>query len=359
MTAERVRRAGAVILLGAALAGAAPFGEASANDFQPWPVKNRLQGKIEDGKAEKSEDVSGIACSPGPDFPRLCLLADDETQGAQIVILSDGLLVAGDFIPLIQDSYDGAPLELDAEGVGYADGYFYVIGAHARGRHDKDQAKETLNEAKAAATRRVFRIAFSADDVDLGTGKLERKPQVTQSAALATLLQKDAVLAPFFNQPLAHNGITIEGVAVRGDTLYAAFRGPLIGDGNAVIASAPLSAVFEGQPGALKIDRLDLGKDSIHQPRGIRDLVVEGDGFLLIAGPEADAGKKRISAPGDYAIYAWDGKAATKVLDLPSTGTAKLEALLPLSRNGATLRALLMFDGAKEGSPIPVEISLP
>jgi hypothetical protein len=345
-------------LLGVLIAGAVPLVGAVAEGFTTWPVKNRLLGKFDDGKPEKSEDVSGIACTPGPQFPRLCLLVDDETQGTQVVILSDGLLTAGDFIPLSRDSHDGKPLELDAEGVAYADGFFYVIGAHGRGRHEKDQAKEARNQAKAASTRKVFRIALSPEDVDLSTGKLKRTPQITESAALATLLQNDRALAPHFNQPLSNNGMTIEGVAVRGDTLYAAFRGPVLGDGDAVIAGVPLEALFGGSPGSIELHRVALGRDNLHQARGIRDLTVEGNGFLLIAGPENEP-PKRVVAAGAYAIYAWDGRTARKVLDLPSTGTARLEALLPLDRNGDGLRVLLMFDGAKEGAPTPVVLSLP
>jgi len=342
-------------LLGIILGLIAP-GAAEAEGYTSWPVKNRLQGRVDNGQPEKSEDVSGIACTPGPAFPRLCLVVDDETQGAQIVVLTDGLLTAGDFIPLSHDSYDGKPLELDAEGVAYADGFFYVIGAHGRARHEKDSAKEARSVARAAATRKVFRIALSADTVDLATGKLKGKPEIAESAALATMLQQDPVLSRSFDQPLANHGMTIEGVAVRGDTLYAAFRGPVIEDGVAVVASAPLNALFGGTAGGLTLHRLALGKDSLHQGRGIRDLSVEGDGFLLVAGPEAD---RKLSAAGDYAVFAWDGKTAQPILELPTTGKVKLEALLPLERKGKILRALLMFDGAKEGAPTPVEITLP
>ena len=61
--------------------------------------------------ALKSPDASGIACDRSSGFPRLCLVADDETQGAQIVILKDEKLVAGDFIKLTNAQHDGKPLE--------------------------------------------------------------------------------------------------------------------------------------------------------------------------------------------------------------------------------------------------------
>jgi hypothetical protein len=328
-------------------------------DRSTWPVQNRLQGKIKDGEPEKANDVSGIACAPGAP-PRLCLVVDDESQGAQVVILQQDLLVAGDFIPLIDDVYDRKPLELDAEGVAYADGFFYVIGSHGRARHEDDADKEAKNDAKAAATRKVFRIAFPADAVDLASGTLREDPVITASAALATILEQDPVVAPSFDRPLEKGGLTIEGVAVRGDSLYAGLRGPVLDDGSAVIARVPLAAVFDGAPGAATLFRLALDKDTQRDPRGIRDLTLFGDGFLLIAGPEQDPPKKHPIARGDYALYSWTEDAApVKRLDLQPYGkTDKPEALLVLDADAEKARALLMFDGAKEGQPIPVDIPL-
>ena len=347
---------GAFALLLISLLGAALTAPAEADTA--WPVQNRLQGKIKDGDPGKAEDVSGIACAPGA-FPRLCLVVDDETQGAQVVILQQDLLIAGDFIPLIDDAYDEKPLELDAEGVAYADGFFYVIGSQGRARHEDDAAKEAKNVARAAATRKVFKIALAADAVDLATGVLQSTPTVTTSVALATVLQNDPVLAPFFDRPLEKNGLTVEGIAVRGDNLYAALRGPVLDGGQAVIARVPLATVFDGAPGAATLYRLTLDADTQGDPRGIRDITTAGEDFLLIAGPENDPPKKHAVTLGDYAIYAWNEGAAVKRLDLPPYGKkTKPEALVVLGQDEATAQALLLFDGPKEGQPTPVDIPL-
>jgi hypothetical protein len=323
-----------------------------------WPVQNRLQGKIKGGEPEKASDVSGIACAPGA-LPRLCLVVDDETQGAQVVLLAHDLLIAGDFIPLIDDAFDGKPLELDAEGVAYADGFFYVVGSQGRARHEDDAAKEQKNQAQAAATRKLFRIALAPADVDPATGALKIKPTITPSTALATLLQSDPALAPFFDEPLAENGLTVEGVAVRGDNLYAGMRGPVLEDGSAVIARLPLAALFDGAPGAATVFKLALGADTLGAARGIRDLTLSGDGFLLIAGPEIDPPKKHKIAAGDYALYSWDEGAAEKRLDLAAHGkNDKPEALVILGADADLAHALLLFDDAKEGAPTPVDIPM-
>ena len=99
-----------------------------------WPVKHRLLGK----NGEKSTDVSGIACTTNSGFPRACLVIDDNLQAAQSITLTDGALVAGVPVPLIDNTHDGKRLELDGEGVAYADGHYFVIGSHGHPR-DKDK----------------------------------------------------------------------------------------------------------------------------------------------------------------------------------------------------------------------------
>ena len=158
-------------------------GVAAAEGDEPWKVEGKLIGKPKSFDvldSEKAKDVSGIACATTSSFPRICLLVDDETQGAQIVILKKDMLVAGDFIRLIYNAHDGELVELDAEGVGYAEGYFYVIGSHGRARHESNNPKkEAKNKAKADANRYVFRVRFDihavSDDGSL-TGAVEITP---------------------------------------------------------------------------------------------------------------------------------------------------------------------------------------
>jgi hypothetical protein len=336
-----------------------------AGDQGVWPVKNRLFGKLEKQPKDaqdfaKADDVSGLACSRPSGYPRLCLAVDDETQGAQVVILEDGTLTAGDFIKLSDDSYDGKPLELDAEAVAYADGTFYVLGSHGRPRHETDSAKEKKSDAKAAATRQLFRIKLNSDMVDLRTGALTAPPAISRSTALGALLQADPVLKHSFDAALDDGGLTIEGAAVAQGNLYLGLRGPLLQGGKAGVFAVPVAGLFDGgTPGQTTLQGLDLGTDTMKLPRGIRDLVAFEDGFLVIAGPEQDPPKDKVK-PGDYAIYLWRGGMTTKLADLARYGKKlKPEALVPLDRSKGALRALLLFDGGKEGSPIPITLELP
>src|SRR6476619_951825 len=119
-----VARTARKILAAAALALClVAAGEAIARDDGTWAVHGRLQGK----NGKKSEDVSGIACATTRGFPRACLVIDDNLPAAQFVTVADGEITAGKMIPLIGNRFKGKDLELDGEGVAYADGFFYVI----------------------------------------------------------------------------------------------------------------------------------------------------------------------------------------------------------------------------------------
>jgi hypothetical protein len=82
-------------LVAATMAQAAP----------PWTVEGKLIGKPKDG-GKQATDVSGLACAPAEGTTRLCLIVDDESQGAQVVILREGRLRAGERIRLSRATLD-------------------------------------------------------------------------------------------------------------------------------------------------------------------------------------------------------------------------------------------------------------
>lgn len=364
MTARPTLRPGPAAVLLAALLAAPASPPARAAGTEPWRVSGKLYGepdrqRPEDAAASaKADDVSGIACATDAGFPRVCLAADDESQGAQIVVLHDGAMRAGSFIRLTDAAHAGEPLELDAEGVAYADGAFYVIGSHGRPRHAAGKP-EAGTVARAEATRQLFRIRFDPGAVDRETGVLTGAPEIAATRALARLIGDEPLLRPFHDRPLEEGGVTVEGVAVRDGRLHVGFRGPVLRDGDAVILSVPLEGLFEGEPGAAAVSRLALGRDSEGRARGVRDLAAVPEGFLILAGPMLDPKGDGVEA-GDYAIFRWNGAdAPVQALALDGYGRkVKPEALLPLERTQDRLRALVLFDGPKEGAPRTVEIPL-
>ena len=348
------------IAVGLLIAGVLlPIGPAGAQSQGVWHVEHRLVGKGD----KKSEDVSGIACISDTGFPRQCLVIDDNLQSAQLVTVKDGEIVAGQSVQLIDDQHEGTALELDGEGVAYANGFFYVIGSHG---HPRDKGKKLDAVTDAAKIR--ARIAASSQLVRLrvhpvtgrpvtATGVEAEVPEITRTARLKAILVAEPLLAPFVDRRLEDNGVTIEGVAVRAGRLFAGFRGPVLieQDGDrAVILSVSLAALFGTDVPESKLHKLPLGSG-----RGVRDLAAFADGMLILAGPVADTGSR------SYSVYWWDGVGITPKLlkDLPAFAAdgigLKPEAILPLDSTSASLRILIMFDGAREGGPRAIEVAKP
>lgn len=313
---------------------------ALATDSDAWLVKGRILGK----GGKKANDVSGIACSTTKGFPRTCLLIDDNRQRAQVVTVHDGIIIAGGSIRLISNRYNGKPLELDGEGVAYADGYYYVMGSHGHprdSRHSLDPIRDADKiKASIAATSQIVRVSEHAYGAT-----------VTATAKLRAVIATDPVLSPFLDQRLENNGLTIEGVAVKGGRLFAGFREPALDNGYAAVLSVSLNFLFGTEPADPKLYRLPLGSG-----QGVRDLAPYANGFLVLAGPAMSGG-------GVYAIYWWDGTSENVRLlrDLADVtgGKRKAEALLPLDERPPSMRALLFFDGEKMGAPVVVEMPLP
>jgi hypothetical protein len=176
MFALKTHSHSAMLLLLLVLASATA---ATAQQTVPWPVQNRLLGK--NGKA--STDISGIACSTTAGFPRRCLVIDDNLQAAQQVTLHEGRLEADQPVPLIDNAWQGRPLELDGEGVAFADGVFYVIGLHGHprdGGHKLDPiTNHDLIEARIAAAGQIVPLHLEPD------GTLTRLPVLTLTGAIA------------------------------------------------------------------------------------------------------------------------------------------------------------------------------
>ena len=322
---------------------AAGFLFAFAAPGETWPVKDRLIG--EDG--EKSKDVSGIACTTTQGFPRSCLVIDDNLQDAQFVTLFDGRLVAGSTVKLIDDDFGSKPLELDGEGVAFADGRYYVIGSHGHPRDKKKKLDPKKNAAEIAArisaSSQIVRFSTTGDDGS--TSEIERSPRLRE------IIAAEPVLVPFMDRRHENNGLTIEGVAIKdGDTLLAGLRGPVLGiNDRAAVLAVGLEILFGGSGLDHQLFLLPLGDG-----RGVRDLAGYEDRFLVLAGPVADG-------PGAYAVYAWDGKSESVRLltELSFDPERKPEGLLVLDKTSSSLRALIMFDGDKEGAPTPIEMPVP
>jgi hypothetical protein len=192
----------------------------------------------------------------------------------------------------------------------------------------------------------------------MANGKLRGEPRIAE-ASLDRHIAADPRLAAA-DVPLADNGLTIEGLAVKGQAMTVGFRGPAVG-GNAIVLTVPLVALFDGSQALGGAQTLPLGSDTFGKPRGVRDLSTVAGGFVGIAGPVLDpADENYVIRRGDYAVFWWDGHSAPVLRELDGYGVkVKPEAIVPLALDAGKLRALLLFDGPLDGQPTEVELTFP
>ncbi|UHC18296.1 DUF3616 domain-containing protein [Methylobacterium currus] len=316
-----------------------------------WNVDKTLIGKDKDKNGGKSTDASGIACIESKGFPRKCLVIDDELQAAQIVIVEEGQLLAGDTIRLIDDTFDGKPIEFDGEGVAYADGAFLIVGSHGHPRDKKNKLDPTKDaakiEASIRASSRIVQVRIDPNQIS-PKGKLKGEAQVRAFTGLPAILAAEPRLAPFLNRRLDQNGLTIEGIAALGDRLFVGLRGPSLGGDRAAIVSMPVKDVLENRIPKARLHLVPLGPG-----RGVRDLAASPSGLLVLAGPTAEG-------EGSSSIYRVKDEEAELLGEVPPLiedgEVAKPEALLFLDQNEDGQRVLVLSDGAIEGAPRPLRI---
>jgi hypothetical protein len=117
-------------------------------------------------------------------------------------------------------------------------------------------------------------------------------PQSGERNILLDALQDDEHLGAYVSNPLPskENGLDIEGLAVRGNKLLLGLRGPVLA-GWAMLLEIE---VEETEPGVLGLCEIgDQGR--LYKKhflnlggRGIRDVVLDGDDLIILAGPTMD-----------------------------------------------------------------------
>lgn len=324
-------------------------------EAREWDVEGRLKGKPRKESSvefQKAKDVSGIACNREAGFPRQCLVIDDEVQWAQVVILHESKIIAGQTIQLIGNTHGGKPLELDGEGAAYADGYFYVIGSHGAPR--KNEKYNAKREARIAASSQLVRFRLDGDDITTD-GRVKVSPRIETTAKLRKALVSHPDLKAFAERGLDEKGLTIEGAVIRDGILYVGLRAPTRALGRAVVATVPVEALFDGKPG---VPELTLHSLTVGEGNGIRDLALYKGEFFVLVGSASDLDDKD---PGRYSIFRWAGKGDVEGpgADVPvypakdgdKSKFPKPEAILPLEQTRDGLRILVIYEGAEEGRP--------
>lgn len=305
-------------------------------EAKTWSVDGDFARKAADEtpRTRARMNLSGAACAPTRPRFAACLIVNDEKKYAQFFAMKDRTLAPGAVIRLVGKDVKGDP---DAEGAAFADRFFYVIGSHGRPRHGDGEGRS-----------RFVVLRFPVDARGRPTFKIsEDEPTGVETSGRLGEAMKDATgIAPFYDQPLDHDGVNIEGIAVKDGRMHLGFRGPSV-DGEGFILSVDADAVFTSdKPLHPKVTRLPLGKTT-----GIRDLAAVRDGLIVLSGPV----NEQAVAP---ALWHWNdttGALAPLGTLTPAKGLpedAKAETVLVLRDTPKQpLRLLILYDGAENGAP--------
>jgi hypothetical protein len=238
-------------------------------------------------------------------------LASDETSTIERLSFIDAKNFAehqqwqvGEFINLPASEEE----EIDIEGLAESDYYLWLIGSHSykrkkpKSKHSDEKNLKRLTEIDIEQNRYIIgriplvegKLLSSCPHpknpcVELTAAKLE----ITQQGNLLTeALAEDSHLGLFVKSaiPGKENGFDVEGVAVYENRIFLGLRGPVL-RGWAIILEIELE---DSSPGLLKLRKL--GKEEKLYKKhfiflnglGIRDLCLDGQDLLILAGPTMD-----------------------------------------------------------------------
>jgi hypothetical protein len=268
---------------------------------------NQVVLRFEDGFKEHREDVSAVRLTPDKHL----WLGSDETSTIECLSSVDSHIFAehkqfrvADFIELPAP----ADQEIDIEGLAYAAHYLWFVGSHSwkrkKPKPDKTDEKniQRLTKLESEANRYLLaRIPLvngellpscanpDNPDEQLSAAKLE----VTERGnLLMDALANDPHLGYFVGAkiPGKENGFDIEGLAVYQDRIFLGLRGPVL-RGWAVMLEIELET---NNSGLLKLKQIK-EQEKLYKKHfiylhglGIRDLCLDGEDLLILAGPTMD-----------------------------------------------------------------------
>ena len=338
---------------------------------------SRVLLRLDTEPNEVAADLSAVTFTPQGHL----WTASDETAGVERLSQIDSCIFGNhqqfslaEFIDLPDP--EG---EIDIEGMDYADHYLWLVGSHSTKRKKPKGKKpekdlEKLTEVETEANRYLLaRVPTVGGDLFKSCPHPENEQQTLTAAWLPTTktggnsltdaLKTDPHLGAFLSMslPSKENGFDIEGLAVRGNTVFIGLRGPVL-RGWAIILEIVTEATSSGSLGLKPIGAkgqlykkyfVDLGG------LGIRELCLDGEDLIILAGPTMDLDgslrifrlKSAVDRPANSLFWQNTESSDLKLLfDIPyGQGSDKAEglALFPCLEQPNSL--LVVYD-----SPSPV-----
>jgi hypothetical protein len=227
-------------------------------------------------------------------------VASDETTRVERLIRQSGTSYANHTAFQLAPLVGGLPMpddkEIDLEGLDVRAGYLWAVGSHSMKRKapepDKSEKKnrERLETAPEVTGNRYFLARIPLDTLAgaATSGPTKMGDRLTGDAngnELSRLLAADKQIGPFLAVPGKENGLDIEGLAVTDTSLFVGLRGPVL-RGWAVIVELPIDAGGSTLQVGTFADGAHFRKHYLNlNGLGVRDLCVEGENLLVLAGP--------------------------------------------------------------------------
>ncbi|MBF2020617.1 MAG: DUF3616 domain-containing protein [Hydrococcus sp. C42_A2020_068] len=259
------------------------------------------------------------------------------------------------------NNFNDEEKEVDIEGMDYDGNYLWLIGSHSTKRKkaklDNINRLQTIKQDKNRYL--LARIPLVGDKLEKEANNrqaayLERNPFGTNQ--LIEVLKNDPYIGDILsiNLPGKDNGFDIEGLLVREETILIGLRG-LVLRGIAIILEI---SVEEKEAGILSLKSINnegqrykkhfLDLDGL----GVRDLCLDGEDVLILAGPTMDL-------DGTLRVFRWQGafglpdksfsvqKEGTlaTLFDIPYTsGSDRAEGLTLFPHANAAKAVLVVYD---------------
>jgi len=318
------------------------------------------------------EDISCLAV-----IGRSLFCTCDETATVERVLVdADGRRAdahANFALGEVFDLPDGPKGEMDIEGIAIDDGWLWLTGSHALKRDDPDEDGIRAMEDTEWDPNRAFLGRMPL--LDRGDGVFEPVAEIapadggprrraamvpmddSRKSHLRRMLAKDKLIGDFVPLPSKENGLDIEGLAVRGDTVLLGLRGPVI-KGWAILVHMEMKATKSGK---LKPRKLDGGARHTLQAidlngQGIRDLGWHGDRLLILSGATTDLeALQSVFAIEDYdpAREVSPADALRRVLDLPIRRGADHAEGVTIAEIGGEERLVIAYDSPHTDRTVP------
>lgn len=213
--------------------------------------------------------------------------------------------------------------EIDIEGLDIDGDWLWLVGSHSlkREKPDADAPAQEQRQALATLASDGNRYLLARLPLAHGAGgshpqrRLERDGSLLCAAQLegdavgnelSEALADDPHLGPFLKLPGKDNGFDIEGLAVHAGRVFVGLRGPVLRGWAVILELEPVPR--DNSDHVLRLKRIGPGQRRYRKHflqldgLGIRDLVLQGDDLLILAGPTMDL-------DGPVELVRWPGGA--------------------------------------------------